>query len=196
MEQHIQPGDILFTRGEGFIGWLIRHGSAAYYAHCEILHERLRLNPDGGQQWIVSSAFFKFSKRWSGLRWRLRTIPIREANTPTQFLVLRVWRNETERLALIESSRELTDQNFKYGLDSIFAIALRGVGIHWRPYFNPKSVICSEAVMDCVCKARPHLRQELSHQPRYVWPGLARETLAEQLDVKVIPLPKHCWVAM
>lgn len=190
MQNQIEPGDVLFTRGEGLIGWQIRHGSAAYYAHCEVLHERLQRLPDGSQRWKVSSAFFKFSRLQSGLRWRERIIPVREVNTPTRFLVLRAWRTDTERLALLQASQELTDRNLRYGLDSIFAIGLRGLGIHWRPYFNPNSVICSEAVMDVVCKARPDLLGELPHPPRLIWPGLARETLAEQLDVSMIPLPR------
>jgi hypothetical protein len=91
----IEAGDIGFDQGGGIVGFLIRHFSHSPYAHCWVYHTRLP------HSWITAEAYP------GGLK-------LRERQVDDVHRVARVWRDESERLALLKKSEELIGRKYRY----------------------------------------------------------------------------------
>lgn len=159
----IKPGDVGFSRGEGIVGWIIRHGTTSPYAHSFIYHTLLRTEPDGTQVWQTVESY-----GGDGVRTRVRTEP------PAK--VVRVWRNSKEQAKILEKSSSLVGS--KYGWGEIFRIAFRLIGIKLPPMKdNPARLICSNHTLQSVLAARPALKFFFNYEPHEIWPGELAKTL-------------------
>jgi hypothetical protein len=94
----IQPGDIGFDEGGGIVGFLIRHFSHSPYAHCWVYHRQV---PDNTETWMTAEAYP------GGLK-------IRKREQTNVHRVIRVWRTEEERRALLARSDELVGSGYNY----------------------------------------------------------------------------------
>jgi hypothetical protein len=154
----IRPGDIGFDGGGGISGWVIRTGTGSSYGHCWVYHSR---NADG--TWLTLEAGPK-----EGLVFRTRKAG------PNK--VVRLWRDEQERAALLRASEKLAGS--RYGWGEIARIVCRILGIkvrRWRD--NPNHVICSNHVTQAALAARPELAHYLRFAFNEVWPGELAITL-------------------
>ena len=159
----IKPGDIGFTKGGGFVGWIIRHGTGSAYAHVFVY---LKKNKDGS--WETREAWPSTNKDKDGTRIRHRT------ELPEK--VLRTWRGRTEQSAIINKSRDLVGT--RYGWGEIIRIALRFIGIKFLPkYDSNKRAICSNVTMQAVLASRPALKKLFRYESYQTWPGELAETL-------------------
>lgn len=159
----IQPGDIGFDAGVGISGFLIRLGTRSAYGHCWIYHELVERLPDGTQVWSTVEA----GPRRGVIR-RLRTVP------PTK--VVRVWRDRFDQADLLKKSEELVGS--RYGWGEIARIVCRIVGIRiGRWWDNPRAVICSNHVSQCVMASRPEFGLYLRYGSNEIWPGELAMTL-------------------
>jgi len=184
----IQPGDVGFDQGGGLVGFLIRHFSHSPYAHCWIYHDR---RDDGS--WHTAEAYP------GGLRMRVRSNDnvhrvVRVANTiQEQHAILD---KSDELVGSGYNYRELF-RIVHYRLRKIFAwlagllailVVLDAVDVweaRWlvillivllvyaaiplRTSLNPRKVICSNHVAQCVLRARPDVT--LTYPPQSIWPG-------------------------
>lgn len=183
----IEPGDVGFDEGGGFVGFLIRHFSHSPYAHCWVYHGR----DEGG--WDTAEAYP------GGLRMR------RRANGRVH-RVIRLWRNEDERQKLLAMSESLVGSGYNYReLFRIIHYRLRKlfwwlvgaqaalIVLHFfeiwsnlwlqvplaallvyavlplKTKLNSKRVICSNHVAQSVLAARPDV--QLTFPPQSIWPG-------------------------
>lgn len=159
----IKPGDIGFTKGGGFVGWLIRHGTGSAYAHVFVY---IRQNKDGS--WETIEAWPSLKPHSDGTRVRTRT------ELPQK--LVRVWRGKAEQALVIKKSRELVGT--KYGWGEIIRIALRFLGIKFLPkYDSHKRAICSNVTMQAVLAARPSIKIFFRFEPYQTWPGELADTL-------------------
>jgi hypothetical protein len=159
----IKPGDIGFTKGGGFVGWIIRHGTGSAYAHVFVY---VRKNKDGS--WETVEAFPSAKKMKDGTRVRTRT------ELPEK--VVRIWRDSTEQAGIVRKSRELVGT--RYGWGEILRIAARFIGIKFIPkYDSPNRAICSNVTMQAVLAARPQLRPVFRFESYQTWPGELADTL-------------------
>jgi hypothetical protein len=159
----IRPGDIGFTKGGGFVGWIIRHGTGSAYAHVFVYVSK---NADGS--WNTIEAWPSRKASFDGTRARVRT------ELPEK--VVRVWRNRTEQSAIVRKSRELVGT--RYGWGEILRIALRFLGIKFIPkYDSPNRAICSNVTMQAVLEARPQIKPVFRFEPYQTWPGELADTL-------------------
>lgn len=92
----IEPGDVGFDQGGGTVGFLIRHFSHSPYAHCWVYHKWCDKN-----EWTTAEAYP------GGLKFRTRD------NVQTH-RVVRAWRNEEEREALLNASMDLVGSTYNY----------------------------------------------------------------------------------
>lgn len=161
----IKPGDIGFDKGIGLSGFLIRTGTQSQHGHCWIYHEKLAVHDDLSETWLTVEAGPK-----EGLIYRHRRV------APNK--VVRIWRSEKERLAILEKSSAMVGQ--KYGWGEIARIVLRILGIKIKKgKDNPNRAICSNHVAQCVLAAFPHWRLFMKYEYFEIWPG----ELAQTLDV-------------
>lgn len=159
----IKPGDVGFSRGEGIVGWIIRHGTTSPYAHSFIYHRLLGTSPDGTQTWETVESY-----GGDGVRTRVRT------QAPEK--VVRVWRNSKEQARILEKSSSLVGSG--YGWGEIVRIAFRLIGIKLPPMKdNPKRLICSNHTLQSVLAARPSLEYFFKYAPHEIWPGEVAKTL-------------------
>ena len=159
----IKPGDIGFTKGGGFVGWIIRHGTGSAYAHTFVY---VKKNYDGS--WETIEAWPSKKSAFDGTRFRTRT------ELPEK--VVRVWRNRAEQSAIIRKSRQLVGT--RYGWGEILRIAARFVGVKFIPkYDSQKRAICSNVTMQAVLAARPELKHFFRYESYQTWPGELAETL-------------------
>ncbi len=159
----IQPGDIGFDQGGGFVGWLIRHGTGSAYAHTFVYVKQLS-NGD----WETIEAWPSKKAAFDGTRVRLRT------KLPDK--VIRVARSRSEQSAIIRKSRELVGT--RYGWGEILRIAARFIGIKFIPkYDSSKRAICSNVTMQAVLEARPELKLFFRFETYQTWPGELADTL-------------------
>jgi hypothetical protein len=158
----IKPGDIGFTRGSGFVGWLIRHGTSSKYAHCFIYVHKLN---DG---WLTVEAYPSRDNSKNGVQLRHRT------QGPDK--VIRTWRDKAEQGAIITKSISMI--GVKYGWGEIFRIALRLAGIKIKGWESDKAVICSNHVAQSVIFSDYSLKDFIAYPPSHIYPG----ELAANLD--------------
>ena len=159
----IKPGDVGFTKGGGFVGWLIRHGTGSAYAHVYVY---VKKNPDGS--WETIEAWPSAKSSLDGTRFRTRT------ELPEK--LIRPWRTRKEQSAIIRKSRELVGT--RYGWGEILRIAARFVGIKFIPaYDSNKRAICSNVTMQAVLEARPASKVFFKYEPYQTWPGELADTL-------------------
>jgi len=159
----IQPGDIGFTKGGGFVGWIIRHGTGSTYAHTFVYISK---NSDGS--WNTIEAWPSKVSSLDGTRHRIRT------ELPEK--VVRVWRNRGERAAIIKKSKELVGT--RYGWGEILRIAARFIGITFIPkYDSNKRAICSNVTMQAVIASRSSLKHFFRYETYQTWPGELADTL-------------------
>lgn len=163
----IRPGDIGFDGGVGVSGWVIRTGTGSSYGHCFVYHSQ---NADGS--WLTVEAGPR-----EGLIWRTRTA---EPNK-----VVRLWRDEQERVSLLRASERLVGAG--YGWGEIARIVCRILGIKVRRRKDsPNHVICSNHVTQAAVAARPELVHYLRYPNYEIWPGELAITLdAFQWDTEV-----------
>jgi len=162
----IQPGDIGFTKGGGFVGWIIRHGTGSAYAHSFVYHKYL-----GNGAWETIEAWPSINKGKDGVRVRVRTeAPIK---------VSRLWRTRNEQAKILIHSASMVGT--RYGWGEILRIALRFVGIKVRGWESPKRAICSNHCTASILAARPKLRELFKYSPSMTWPG-ELATTADFLD--------------
>jgi hypothetical protein len=159
----IKPGDIGFTKGGGFVGWIIRHGTGSTYAHTFVYVSK---NTDNS--WNTIEAWPSMKSRLDGTRFRIRT------QYPEK--VVRVWRTLEEQTGIIRKSRELVGT--RYGWGEILRIAFKFIGVKLPAYDSNKRAICSNVTCQAVLNARPALKSFLSYKPYQIWPG----ELADNLD--------------
>jgi hypothetical protein len=159
----IKPGDIGFTKGGGFVGWIIRHGTGSAYAHVFVY---VKQNSDGS--WETIEAWPSRRAIKDGTRVRTRT------ELPEK--VVRIWRNRNEQNRIIKKSRELVGT--RYGWGEILRIAARFIGIKFIPkYDSHKRAICSNVTMQAVLAARPQLKPVFRFETYQTWPGELADTL-------------------
>jgi len=159
----IKPGDIGFTKGGGFVGWIIRHGTGSAYAHTFVYTKYL-----GDGRWETIEAWPSRHPQKDGTRIRVRT------ELPEK--VVRVWRNRGEQVAIIRKSRDLVGT--RYGWGEIARIALRFLGVKFLPKFDShKRAICSNVTMQAVLYSRPGLRSFFRFESFQTWPGELADTL-------------------
>jgi len=159
----IKPGDIGFTKGGGFVGWIIRHGTGSAYAHVFVY---TRKNKDGS--WETIEAWPSRHKTKDGTRVRTRT------ELPEK--IVRIWRNSAEQSLVIRKSRDLVGT--RYGWGEILRIAARFIGIKFIPkYDSANRAICSNVTMQAVLSARPQLRPVFRFESYQTWPGELADTL-------------------
>lgn len=161
----IQPGDIGFTKGGGFVGWLIRHGTASAYAHTFVYHKLIRKFEDGTEEWQTVEAFPKLNPSDDGVCYRIRT------EAPSK--VIRLWRSQREQQAILDKSHSLVGT--RYGWGEITRIALRMVGIKVKGWESNHRMICSNHCTQSALAARPQLKAFFKYQPSDVWPGYLAE---------------------
>lgn len=159
----IKPGDIGFTKGGGFVGWIIRHGTGSAYAHTFVYTKYL-----GNNQWETIEAWPSTRKEKDGTRVRVRT------ELPEK--VVRVWRSRDEQTAIIRKSRDLVGT--RYGWGEILRIAAHFIGVRFIPkYDSSKRAICSNVTMQSVLYSRPALKNFFRFEPFQTWPGELADTL-------------------
>jgi len=156
----IQPGDIGFTKGGGFVGWIIRHGTGSAYAHTFVYHKLIK-RTDAIEVWETVEAWPSLNKQKDGVRVRTRTeAPIK---------VVRLWRTRGEQARILEHSKSMVGT--RYGWGEIVRIGLRFVGIKVRGWESNKRAICSNHCTQSVLAARPKLSKIFRYPPSMVWPG-------------------------
>ena len=159
----IQPGDIGFTKGGGFVGWFITHGTGSTYAHSFVYVSK---NSDGS--WKTIEAWPSLKKYKDGTRYRTRT------ELPEK--VVRVWRTRTEQAVIIGKSKELVGT--RYGWGEIGRIILHFLGINFIPkYDSNKRAICSNVTMQAVLASRSALKHFFRFESYQTWPGELADTL-------------------
>ena len=116
MEWHgIQPGDVGFDQGGGIVGFLIRHFSHSPYAHCWVYHDG---TDNGGPDVLTAEAYPGGLKA----RWR---------DAGRVHRVVRAWRTEEERQAILDKSEELVGSGYNYReLFRIVHYRLRKILLH------------------------------------------------------------------
>jgi len=160
---NVQPGDIFFTTGGGVVGALIRRGTESPYGHCGVVHD---VDPADGT-WYTAEAFPDMPPWKPGLRDRERT-------ADTVAAVVRIWRTEQERQAIISKSCELVEAKLPYAWSEIAVIAAANVLPHsWIPNTDlTRAVICSNHVAQVVRAARPDdYERYFRYTPNREWPG-------------------------
>jgi len=159
----IKPGDIGFTKGGGFVGWIIRHGTGSAYAHVFVYVKPLK-----NGNWETIEAWPSKKAHLDGTRRRIRT------ELPEK--IVRVWRSHDEQAAILNKSAELVGT--RYGWGEILRIALRFVGIKFIPrYDSSKRAICSNVTMQAVLASRAGLGPLFRFESFQTWPGELAETL-------------------
>ena len=152
----IKPGDIGFDKGDGLVGWLIRHGTASRYAHCFIYLHKLN-----NGNWLTVEAYPSRDSSKDGVQLRLRT------KSPDK--VVRIWDSSEEQGLIIFKSIDMI--GVKYGWGEIARIALRFVGIKVKGWESDKRAICSNHVAQAVLHANPSFKLFLSYPPSEIYPG-------------------------
>jgi hypothetical protein len=147
----IRPGDIGFDGGIGISGWLIRTGTGSAYGHCFVYHSDL-----GDGKWETVEA------GPSGLLYRTRTVG------PNK--VVRLWRDDQERRAILDASKALVGCRYGWGEIARIVCNLLGVKLK-RRQDNPARAICSNHVAQAALAARPELVHYMQYQPFEIWPG-------------------------
>jgi hypothetical protein len=159
----IKPGDIGFTKGGGFVGWIIRHGTGSAYAHVFVY---VKQNTDGS--WETIEAWPSKKATLDGTRVRTRT------ELPEK--IVRIWRDRSEQAGIVKKSRELVGT--RYGWGEILRIAARFIGIKFIPkYDSTNRAICSNVTMQAVLAARPSLSPLFRFETYQTWPGELADTL-------------------
>lgn len=160
----IQPGDVGFDEGTGISGLIIRLGTRSSYGHCWVYHQLLDIDANGDEMWDTVEA------GPSGILHRIRT------KRPNK--VVRLWRDEDERRAILQASERLVGS--QYGWGEIVRITCRILGIKLRRYKdNPRRVICSNHVTQAALAGRPDLVHYLRYEHFEIWPGEVALTLDE-----------------
>jgi hypothetical protein len=154
----IEPGDIGFDGGIGLSGFLIRVGTRSAYGHCWVYQKDL-----GNGVWQTVEAGPR------GLRVQKRTVGANK--------VVRVWRHEGERHALLRCSSLMVGRKYGWGEIARIVCHLFGVKLTKRAD-NPLRVICSNHVAQSILAARPDFEHYMDYQPYEIWPG----ELAVSLD--------------
>lgn len=158
----IQAGDIGFTKGGGFVGWLIRHGTGSAYAHSFVYHKYL-----GNGAWQTVEAWPSIRKDKDGVRVRVRTeAPIKVART---------WRTKGEQERLLDHSMSMVGT--RYGWGEIVRIALRFIGIKIKGWESANRAICSNHCTASILASRPKLKPLFKYRPSMTWPGELAKTL-------------------
>lgn len=157
----IQPGDVGFTKGGGFVGWIIRHGTGSAYAHTFVYHKLLSQDRQGNQVWETVEAWPSKKAAFDGVRVRTRT------EQPDK--IVRVWRTKSEQESILAKSSSLIGT--RYGWGEIARIGLRFVGIKVSGWESDTRMICSNHCTQSVLAARPELSVFFRFKPSMVWPG-------------------------
>ena len=159
----IKPGDIGFTKGGGFVGWIIRHGTGSTYAHSFVY-----VSKNADNSWNTIEAWPSAKSALDGTRNRIRT------EYPEK--VVRVWRTKSEQAAIIKKSKALVGT--RYGWGEILRIAARFIGIKFIPaYDSNKRAICSNVTMQAVLASRSALKHFFKYETYQTWPGELADTL-------------------
>lgn len=172
------PGTIVCTRGEGAIGWVIRHGSGAFYAHSAVVVAHLE-----GTKYLCVEAFWAWDKSKSGVRLNVRDF----GTTPQrayEYAFIDIARNEYERDVIVRCAVRYVGT--PYDTKELARIALRGLGIKWDRPSGTDKMICSHHVTEAVCAAIPMFEHRLPVPPGSVWPGLLLAALAEYKRTRTI----------
>lgn len=152
----IKPGDIGFTKGGGFVGWVIRHGTGSAYAHSFVYHKHL-----GKGVWETVEAFPSLNPQKDGVRVRVRT------EQPDK--VVRTWVTRNEQASILIHSASMIGT--RYGWGEIMRIALRFVGVKLRGWESDSRAICSNHCSQSILAARPGLKVLFKYRPSMTWPG-------------------------
>lgn len=189
----IEPGDIGFDQGGGFVGFLIRHFSHSPYAHV----------------WVYESPIYE---RGHVVAWRtVEAYPgglkerVRDPDRVDR--VARVWRDDDERFSILAMNGALLGSKYNYRelfriihyrvrkvwvqllvvfmaflllylsllsagflvVAALLASFLLYAAFPLRTKLSDSAVICSNHVAQCVLAARPDVR--LSFPPQMIWPG-------------------------
>jgi len=193
----IQPGDIGFDRGGGFVGFLIRTFTHSPFAHCWVWHRVVKYDENGDPLiWETAEAYP------GGLK--LRERPNANVNR-----VVRTWRTEEERQNTLAKSESLVGMKYNYrelfriihsgirdmstilsiilvvGLISIFGLemavgfwavacvvlglALLYASLPLKTKLNKRAVICSNHVAQSVLAGREDVY--MARPPQSIWPG-------------------------
>lgn len=180
--QGVEPGDIGFDQGGGAIGFLIRHFSHSPYAHCWVFHGA------GDEHWSTAEAYPGGLKERSRRKGKVDRVARVWRNEEERRAIL-------ERSAELVGSKYNYRELFRiihYRVRKSFALCIAlfllvlffhepawsaialGVllvyaAIPLKSKLDPKRVICSNHVAQCVLNARPDV--ELSFEPQAIWPG-------------------------
>lgn len=157
----IKPGDIGFTKGGGFVGWVIRHGTGSAYAHSFVYHKLLSRAANGAETWETVEAWPSLKHQKDGVRVRVRT------EQPDK--VVRTWVTRNEQTAILLHSASMVGT--RYGWGEIVRIALRFVGIKVRGWESDNRAICSNHCTQSILAARPALKALFKYRPSMTWPG-------------------------
>ena len=155
----VQAGDIGFDRGSGLVGWLIRHGSHAGHAHTWIFHEPM---VDG--RWKTVEAYP------GGVQWNTRSV---DDASDRPSLILRLWRNDTERQAILDASEQMVGAGYDYW--QLIRIIFYALKITLPRRESTTRFICSAHVAHAVDAARDDI--DFSVPKRRIWPGRLAEDL-------------------
>jgi len=158
----IKPGDIGFTKGGGFVGWLIRHGTGSSYAHTFIYHNKL-----SNGVWETVEAFPSVKKNKDGVQIRVRT------EEPLK--IVRAWRTPNEQRDILTHSLSMVGT--RYGWGEIFRIALRFIGVKIKGWESANRAICSNHCTSSILYSRPALQYFFKYKPSMTWPGELSTTL-------------------
>lgn len=182
----IAAGDILFTRGVGLLGTVIRHGSQSPFGHCGIFHEFLGFEYPAGSStpvevWKTAEAF------GDGVKYRVRRLEVAPVAERHEFLAMKVCDDIIDVGAVLVESSRIVDTSAGYDWYEIARIAGRFAGLRVSPSWdNPDRHICSGHVSHSVAAAR-HAFTIRSTVPLHGrWPGHVRELCADLLGARHI----------
>ena len=154
----IEPGDVGFSTGSGFYGWIIRRATGSY-GHAWVYHGRI--GSGDAAVWITAEA------GGDGVQYRVRS------EEPVK--VVRMWRNEQERSAILDASERLIGHGYDWMEIVRIALWVCGVRLGHLGRDDRRRVICSNHTAQAILAARPQLRGIIPYPPSRIWPSrLAR----------------------
>lgn len=147
----IMPGDIGWDEGGGFVGLAIRMLCLGAYAHCYVYVDEL---PNGN--------FLTVEAYPGGVKYRER-----DARTVNR--VLRLWKTEEARQAIISEARSHVGKNYAYG--ELIAIALNRLGIGVSAPDRTDTMICSNSCARAALQGDIPVAAFLTRTPDRIWPA-------------------------
>lgn len=193
LKYHLQPGDIIATRGAGAVGFAIKTFTQSEWAHIAIV----RSEPDALGNFATDEAFPMSVKR------RSRNVADIDEKV---ILIIRLWRTPEEQAAICATSEAHLGMTYALGelariaaedlgrlaVQPLTLLAAGGLALAGIPepaagtaglatagwlanrfYDQPHTVICSNHVTRCGLAGRPDLADFLTEPPDRTDPGEA-----------------------